>query len=777
VAAVQIHYLNLARRPDRNERFLRANAGLADLQRVEAVDGRGLRLEELTRGGFVAGPLPAYTPGALGGALSHRALWERCAARGTPLTVAEDDAVLNRSFADRAARLLGRLPPDWDIVLWGWNCDSVLEVEVIEGAHRALMQFSPWSLGPRVAAFRESDYEIVPLRLLTAFGIMAYSVSPAGARRLHARCFPLRDEPLAVPGLVRQVTHATLDVAMNRHYRDLRAYVCFPPLAWTENDRAASDVAGAAAMPNFVAMRKDVCRHRAGDEAAAERPCREVPQAVSDRAGRADGAEAHHARALADAARGDSPAAAEGLRQALRLRPDYAEAHHNLGVTLARLGRPDEALDAFRRAVRCRPDYAAALARLAPALAERGRAGEAADAYRRLLRLRPDDAAAHNALGLLLARQGRPAEAAEAFRRAVDLDAGPAAHHHNLGAALAEQGRPDEALACFEQALRRQPDHAEAHKARAMAWLLQGDFARGWEEYEWRWRCADFSPRAYCTPPWDGGPLDGRTILLHAEQGLGDTLQFVRYAPLLRRRGAAVLVACPPPLVPLLRTCPGVTRVVAQGSPLPEFDCHAPLLSLPRLLGTTPASVPADVPYLAADPELTARWQRELAGVRGLKVGVVWQGSPGNGADRRRSFPLARLAPLVAVPGVELFSLQKGRGAEQLAEATGRFRVTDLGSRLDLSGGAFTGTAAALRALDLLVTCDTACAHLAGALGVRAWVALSYAADWRWLLGRDDSPWYPTERLFRQPALGDWDAVFARMAAELRRLVASGEGR
>jgi tetratricopeptide (TPR) repeat protein len=483
-------------------------------------------------------------------------------------------------------------------------------------------------------------------------------------------------------------------------------------------------------------------------------------------------AEAHHALALVRAAQGDVPAALEGLRQALRLKPDYAEAHHNLGVTLARQRQLDEAVAAFRQAVRCKPDYAAAFLKLAHALVELGRTDEAISAYRSLLRLRPDDAAAQNALGLLLAKQARPAEAAEAFRRALQLDARPAAYHNNLGAALAELGRPAEALGCFEQAVRLQPDHAEAHKSRAMTWLQLGEFARGWAEYEWRWRCQDFAARPYRPPAWDGAPLDGCRVLLHTEQGLGDTLQFIRYAPLVRQRGGVVIVACPPALVPLLRTCPGVAQVVAHGGALPEFDCHAALLSLPRLLGTTLATVPADVPYLAADPGLVERWRRELTAVRGFKVGVVWQGSPGNGADYRRSFPLASLAPLAAVPGVELFSLQKGRGAEQLAEATGRFRVTDLGSRLDLAGGAFTGTAAAMCGLDLIVSCDTASAHLAGALGVPVWVALSYAADWRWLLGREDSPWYPTMRLFRQPGLGNWAAVFGRMAAELRRLLA-----
>jgi tetratricopeptide (TPR) repeat protein len=373
-------------------------------------------------------------------------------------------------------------------------------------------------------------------------------------------------------------------------------------------------------------------------------------------------AEAHHARALAYAAQGDVSEALEGLRQAVQLKPDYAEAHHSLGVLFARQRRLEEAIAAFRQAVRCRPEDAEALRDLARALAQQSQADEAVAAYRELLRLRPDEAPAHNALGLLLARQGRPAEAAEAFQQALRRDAQQAGYHNNLGAALAELGRPAEALACFEQAVRLNPDHAEAHKSRAMTWLQQGDFERGWAEYEWRWRCPDFTPRSYPQPAWDGAPLDGRRLLLNTEQGIGDTLQFIRYAPLPRQCGAVVLVACPASLVPLLRSCPGVAQVIGHGAPPPEFDCHAALLSLPRLLGTTLATVPANVPYLSADAELAERWRRELAAVRGFKVGVVWQGSMKNGADGRRSFPLASLAPLAAVPGVELFSLQKGRG-------------------------------------------------------------------------------------------------------------------
>jgi hypothetical protein len=276
------------------------------------------------------------------------------------------------------------------------------------------------------------------------------------------------------------------------------------------------------------------------------------------------------------------------------------------------------------------------------------------------------------------------------------------------------------------------------------------------------------APPPYDRPRWDGAPLAGRTILLHAEMGLGDTLQFVRYADAVRRRGGRVILACQRPLARLLDGCPGVDLLVPQDAPPPPFDVYAPLMSLPGLLGTTADAIPAPVPYLAADPDLVARWRGAVAGDDALKVGVAWQGNPQHPKDRERSFPLAALAAVAAVPGVRLYSLQKGPGAEQLADPHLPFTVHDLGGRLDEEAGPFRDTAAVLTLLDLVIAADSALAHLAGALAVPAWVALPMAADWRWMVARDDTPWYPTLRLFRQAAWGDWGGVFDRMAAALR---------
>ena len=312
----------------------------------------------------------------------------------------------------------------------------------------------------------------------------------------------------------------------------------------------------------------------------------------------------------------------------------------------------------------------------------------------------------------------------------------------------------------------------------ALARLTLGDYQGGFAEYEWRWKTKRFagSP-AYHEPLWDGSGLDGKTILLHAEQGLGDTVQFLRFVLLVKDRGGRVIVACQKPLLPLFAACPWIDQLVAQGETLPAFDVQAPLLSLPRIFGTTLATLPSQVPYLSADPGLVQRWQKELAAYPGFRVGIAWQGNPNNPADRQRSFPLDCLAPLAKLPGVRLFSLQKGPGTEQIDQRAQRFPLVELGSRLDEAAGPFMDTAAVMTNLDLVISACTSLAHLAGALAVPVWIALKFAPEWRWLYGRDDSPWYPTARLFRQPQPGDWTAVFDRMAAALReRLAASPSG-
>jgi hypothetical protein len=326
--------------------------------------------------------------------------------------------------------------------------------------------------------------------------------------------------------------------------------------------------------------------------------------------------------------------------------------------------------------------------------------------------------------------------------------------------------------------LKLDPEFLSARWNRTLLSLLQGNFEQAWPEYERRWELPGTPRRDFAEPLWDGSPLAGRTILLYAEQGLGDTVQFIRYVPLVKQCGGKVVVECQPHLLRLLSNMPEIDRLIAHGSPLPAYDVRAPLLSLPGIFRTTLANVPATVPYLVADPALVEWWRQGLAksdvlplpSVIGpcFKVGIAWQGSVTYRYDRQRSIPLAYFSKLAEVPGIQLISLQKGPGTEQLAALGEGQRIVNLSRQLDEKSGAFMDTAAVMKNLDLVITSDTVVAHLAGALGVPVWVALALTPDWRWLLERDDSPWYPTMKLFRQTRFGDWAAVFERMAAELR---------
>jgi tetratricopeptide (TPR) repeat protein len=468
--------------------------------------------------------------------------------------------------------------------------------------------------------------------------------------------------------------------------------------------------------------------------------------------------------------------AAAAYQNCLRLQPDNAEALTNLGVALGGQGKPDEALACYRRALRLRPDAAEVHHNLGNVLREQGKLDEAVACFRQALALRPDYAKAHHHLGLALVVLNRAEEAVASQRRALELRPDYPEALNGLGGALSVQGRVDEAVASYEQALRLWPDYPEAHWNLGLALLLRGDFERGWSEAEWIWKCKNPSPlAAFRQPLWDGSPLHGRTVLLHAQQGLGDTLQLVRYAPLVKARGGVVVVQCQAALTRLLRGSGGIDRLVTKGEPIPEHAVHLALQSLPRVFKTTLASIPAEIPYLFVDPALVERWREALRPLTGFRVGIAWQGDFKHGWDRHRSIPLGHFAPLAEVEGVRLISLQKGPGAEQLRTVAGCFPVTVL-DRLDEDSGPFMDTAAVLKGLDLVICCDTALAHLAGALGVPVWVALPAAPDWRWLLGREDSPWYPTMRLFRQTAPDDWRSVFARMTGELRRLTTARPG-
>ncbi len=452
--------------------------------------------------------------------------------------------------------------------------------------------------------------------------------------------------------------------------------------------------------------------------------------------------------------------------QVLALKPDHAKAHNNLGTVYRSLDRHADAVTEFQQAVAIEPDFAEAHNNLGAALLDLKRTPEALEALHRALELNPRYAKAYNGLGAAQRAMDQVVEAVATFRTAIELDPQLPETHTNLGSSLQELGMVDEAIASFRRAIERKPEASEQHFGLASALLLQGDFAAGWPEYEWRLKGKDQPKHNLRSPLWDGGDLRGRSIMLLSEQGMGDTLQFIRYAKIVKDRGAAITLGCPSALVRLLSTCPYLDHVASELTQ-EGFDCHVPLMSLPHLLGDMLDTSAALVPYLFADPQLVDLWRARLAAYPGIKVGINWQGNPKYAGDRQRSIPLAQFEPLARVPGVTLISLQMGYGTEQIAELADRMNLVTLGDDVDRAHGAFMDTAAVMQGLDLIITSDTSTPHLAGALGVPVWMATPFAPDWRWMLHRQDSPWYPSMRLFRQTIRGDWSTVFADITAEL----------
>jgi len=442
-------------------------------------------------------------------------------------------------------------------------------------------------------------------------------------------------------------------------------------------------------------------------------------------------------QAIALHQQGDTAAAERIYRDVLAVQSDHPLAQHFLGVILYQ-----------------RQDVAAALPLL-----------------RRSVEAVPAEPEFHNNLGLALAAGEREQEAIASFRAALALKAGHAVAWNNLGLALQSVNDVDGAIAAFRRAIALQPDFGHAHWNLALALLLDGQYAEGWREYESRFALSELGKdrHTFAGPAWDGASPAGKTLLLYTEQGLGDALQFARFVAPLARAGARCIVYCPQSLAPLLATAPGVAQTVSDPGALPHYDAHLPLLSLPRLLGTTIDAIPADVPYVAVAPERRAAVRASLeASPQRLNVGVVWTGNPANPSNRIRSVPLDALDALFEVEGIDWYSLQQGRTTPDFSPAARKARLRPLPAEW-----ALVDTAALVSELDLVISVCTSIAHLAGALGRPTWTMLACAADWRWLQDRADSPWYPTMRLFRQPHPRDWSSVARSIAAELRALVSA----
>jgi tetratricopeptide (TPR) repeat protein len=475
-------------------------------------------------------------------------------------------------------------------------------------------------------------------------------------------------------------------------------------------------------------------------------------------------------------AAGQPAAALAALDRALTLGTPDPGVRNDRGNVLLDLDRPEEALASLDQALAMRPDYAEAWANRGNALRVLDRAQDALASYGRATALRPDFADAFSNQGNLLQDLDRLEDAVASYDHALALRPDHADALANRGVALRVLGRYADALDSYDRALALRPGHALARGNRSLCLLQTGDLARGWVEHEWRWRTARMAAQGqrFAQPPWRGAEdLAGKTILLHAEQGFGDTLQFSRYVAPVAARGARVVLEVARPLARLLASLDGVDTLISGGDRLPPFDLHCPLMSLPLAFGTTLETIPPPV-RLTVAPARVADWQRRLADVPGRRVGLVWAGSAdkshpeGRAIDRRRSTSLAGLAPLAAVPCVSFVSLQKGEPAAQAATPPPGMTLWDPTAELN----DFADTAALVAALDLVITVDTAVAHLAGSLNRPVWILTQFDQCWRWLLGRTDSPWYPTARLFRQPVLGDWDTVAAEVAAALRAFAA-----
>lgn len=442
-------------------------------------------------------------------------------------------------------------------------------------------------------------------------------------------------------------------------------------------------------------------------------------------------------------------------RRHLLVRPDHAESGYQLARLLLR-NRPVDAAIQTTRVLAIRPDCHRTLFVMGQACRAISGATDVERCYRRALAVSPEFTDAICVLGVLA--EDRRRDPTPWYKTALAWSPAAGGALVNLGQRHWEAKRRNQAVAHYRRALALDPADASARCCLAVSLLASGRYREGWEHYEWRWQHPRFvrASRSFQAPPWNGEPLAGRILLIHAEQGLGDILQFCRFAGRVGAGGRVILEAYPP-LMRLLSTLPGVERVVAQGDPLPEFDLHCPLLSLPRILGTTPETIPP-TPYLAAEDAAVCRWRRRIADSPSLRVGLVWSGGP---HAEQRSMPFEAVLPLLTIPGIQIFSLQVG---ERTADLAGTPQIDDLSPGLV----DFAETAAALTCLDLIVTVDTSVAHLAGALGRPTWVLLPCRGNWRWMLDRQDSPWYPTVRLFRQTAEGDWPGVVAQLGAALK---------
>ncbi|OGP50496.1 MAG: hypothetical protein A2Y79_06280 [Deltaproteobacteria bacterium RBG_13_43_22] len=453
-------------------------------------------------------------------------------------------------------------------------------------------------------------------------------------------------------------------------------------------------------------------------------------------------------------------------QKAFQINPSNVTHYKTLGNALRETGKLEESLEILSLALDRFPDDPEVYYSLGAALKDKGRFDKAVECYQKAIQINPRLPQAYYNLGNVFKEKGQLQEAKKQFQKALELDPKFAETYNNLGMIYKEAGDMSEALLMFQKAWEVKPGFAEAKWNMGLTNLLAGNFLDGWEGYEWRWEKPDYKKhkRDFPKPIWQGEELKGQKILLHAEQGYGDTLQFIRYFPMVAALDAQVYVECPLELRPLIKDMTGVNRVIVRGDPLPEFDFHCPLMTLPKVFGTTLDSIPQTIPYLKVDPDLVKTWQgRTNSAGSKFKVGLVWSGNPEHLNDQNRSCNPETLTPLTRIKKVQLFSLQKNLGPDSTKSVCRALTLIDLTDQIR----DFSDTAALIANLDLVISVDTAVAHLAGGLGKRVWTLLPHSPDWRWLLGREDSPWYPTMRLYRQTKPKDWTKVIERVTEDL----------
>lgn len=460
------------------------------------------------------------------------------------------------------------------------------------------------------------------------------------------------------------------------------------------------------------------------------------------------------------------------VEKAIENNPRSPQLHNTHGVILEAMGRLEPALAAYRRAAALDPNYAEPYSNMAIALQARAMYCDAVENCRKALKLQPDQPQVYNTMGFALKNQGKFAEAVDSYKRAVTLKPDYPEPYNHLGVLSAAQGRYEQAIDNYRAAIEIDPEYAEAHWNLSLALLMTGRLAEGWQHHRWR-HSPDLKlltyPHQYRKPRWDGADFQSKTLLVHYEQGFGDTIQFVRYLPMIKERGGTVILEVPRSLVRLLQGFDGVDELIEASfdtQPAIDFDMHISLMDLPGIFNTTLETIPAHVPYIHTDLALVESWKEMIAGDH-FKVGIVWSGSTDYERNHLRSCNLADFEPLSRIDGVRLYSLQKAAPAAQIDQWTGRTPIIDLASHFR----DFKDAAAAIQNLDLVVSVDTSVLHLAAAMAKPVWALICSKPAWQWMLHRTDSPWYPTMTLFRQQATGQWHHLFRRLADQLEALV------